>query len=71
MFHLKHNVPAFERSARLVGALLMALAAGLGGLGPVWVWLLGGSALGLALTAWLGFCPACAMMGRRPLDRQP
>lgn len=71
MFHLKRNVPAFERGARLVAALLMALAAGLGGLGPVWVWLLGASALGVALTAWLGFCPACAMMGRHPLDRQP
>ncbi|MGM9515391.1 YgaP-like transmembrane domain [Roseateles sp. DB2] len=71
MFYLKRNVPASERGARLAGALLMALAAGLGGLGPVWAWLLGGSALGLALTALLGFCPACAMMGRRPLDHKP
>lgn len=71
MFHFKRNVPAVERGARLVAALLMALAAGLAGLDPVWAWLLGASALGMALTAWLGFCPACAMMGRRHLDRQP
>ncbi|MBB2487398.1 DUF2892 domain-containing protein [Mitsuaria sp. WAJ17] len=71
MFYLKRNVPAVERIARLAGATLLALAAGFAGLGPAWAWLLGGSALGLALTALLGFCPACAMMGRRPLDRQP
>ncbi|MEO3711146.1 YgaP-like transmembrane domain [Roseateles flavus] len=71
MFYLKRNVPAAERIARLAGATLMVLAAVLGGLEPAWAWLLGGSGLGLALTALLGFCPACAMMGRRPLDRQP
>ncbi len=71
MFYLKRNVPAAERIARLAGATLMVLAAVLGGLEPAWAWLLGASGLGLALTALLGFCPACAMMGRRPLDRQP
>ncbi len=75
MFYLKRNVPAAERIARLAGATLMVLAAvmaaAMGGLEPAWAWLLGGSGLGLALTALLGFCPACAMMGRRPLDRQP
>ena len=71
MFYLKRNVPAAERIARLAGATLMVLAAVIGGLEPAWVWLLGGSGLGLALTALLGFCPACAMMGRRPLNRQP
>ncbi len=72
MIYLKRNLPLFERLARLTGAGLMAFAAWQGGLAMswTWTWALGLTALGLALTALLGFCPACAMMGRRPLDRQ-
>lgn len=71
MFHLKRNMPTLERWGRLLGAALMALAAWQGGLGTTWAWVLGLSGASLAATAVVGFCPACAMLGRRPLDRQP
>lgn len=66
MFHLKRNVPSWERAARL---LLAAILAGLTltiASGPVsWVgWL---TVATLAVTALVGFCPACAMVGRRPV----
>ena len=64
MFHLKRNVPAFERAIRVGLALLAALGA-LYFLPPGALRLLGWAAAGmLAATAAVGFCPACAMLGR-------
>ena len=63
MFYAK-NLPAWERAMRLVGAIAMVLCA----------WQFWGSALGYAfvagavltaLTALVGFCPMCAVAGRR------
>ncbi|RST48093.1 DUF2892 domain-containing protein [Variovorax sp. DXTD-1] len=65
MFHLKRNLPAWERIIRLcLGAFAAAgafyfLPAGT-------LRLLGFAMAGvLASTAIVGFCPACAMLGRR------
>jgi hypothetical protein len=67
MIYVK-NVPGWERVLRaLVGAAALAggaLATGGGWLG----WTLGLGGAGLALSGLFGFCPACAMVGRR-LDR--
>jgi hypothetical protein len=66
MFFLQRNLPAWERAARLGGALLLACA-GLLWLPAGWpVALALGSALVLGLTGVFGFCPACAMAGRKP-----
>ena len=59
------NVPGWERAARaLLGIALLAAVA----LVPLAGWLLWAAiAAGatLAVTALAGFCPACAMIGRR------
>ena len=63
MWYVK-NVPNGERVLRvligLVGAgLSLALLPG------PWSWLGAASAAGLSVSGLLGFCPACAMVGRK------
>jgi hypothetical protein len=66
MFYFKRNLNGFERVARVALALCLAVAA------HAWVpagWLQVGAyaaAVLLACTAIVGFCPACAMVGRKP-----
>lgn len=60
------NVPMGERVVRVVVGLGGAVAAVLlvpGLLG----WVAGASVAGLALTGLVGFCPMCAMVGRKPV----
>lgn len=66
MFHFKHNLPAWERLLRLFLAGLIATAAwAIPGLGT-WMGAAGLAAAALlAVTAFIGFCPACAMLGRK------
>ena len=67
MFYVK-NVPAWERILRLVmGLMALAFAAmnwGVSGL-AVGIGVMGAM---LAMTGLLGFCPMCAMVGRK-LDK--
>lgn len=69
MFYLKRNLPAWERILRLaVGALLALLA--YAGTFPSWpVWVQVSAAAVLGGTALVGFCPACALVGRRLAKR--
>jgi hypothetical protein len=66
MFYRK-NVFAWEQIARLVIG-----AATIGGsfyyLGGWPAWLVAATGLYLMLTGIFGFCPACAMIGRKPID---
>ncbi len=60
------NVPNWERAVRIV----LALAVVVGGLALAaapWNWLLAaaGAGAGFGLTGVVGFCPACALVGRR------
>lgn len=62
-FFLK-NIPGWERSLRILLGLTGALVSLLFLSAPgslFWA----GSALGFALTGVVGFCPACALVGRR------
>lgn len=60
------NLPAWERAARIaLSAAGVVYGLRLPGL---WGWGVVASVLGFALTGLFGFCPACAMLGRRPLD---
>jgi len=66
MWYMK-NVPGWERVLRVaVGVVAAGLA--------VWLvpgtrgWVLGASALGLSVSGLVGFCPMCALVGRR-LDK--
>jgi hypothetical protein len=66
MFY-KRNLPTWERVARVVAGLLMALS-GLAGPGlagtPVGMVLVAAGVVTL-VTGFAGFCPACAIAGRR------
>lgn len=61
------NLPGWERTARVVAGLMMiacgALAPGLS-LTPVG-WIIAGAGVVTLATGFVGFCPACAMVGRR------
>lgn len=63
MLYVK-NVPGWERVLRVLagaGGATLALWAVPGTAG----WLLAAGAAGLVASGLLGFCPACAMVGRR------
>lgn len=63
------NLPPLERLLRITAALL-GIAAAIGYLAEPWQqWLGVASAVGFALTGVLGFCPACAVVGRTLTDR--
>lgn len=71
MFFAK-NLPIFERSLRIlmgVGLILLGMFYFHGGLGSLWGLISAGSGAGAIMTGFFGFCPACAMFGRK-LDKQ-
>lgn len=64
MFYRK-NVSPRERVARSVAGVLMAVC-GLVGLGATPLgWLVAGAGAMTVATGLVGFCPACAMVGRK------
>ena len=58
------NLPNWERALRLVLSAAAAASA-LALLSPPWSWVWAVSALGFSITGLVGFCPACAMGGRK------
>jgi hypothetical protein len=65
MFYLKRNLPFVERGLCLPGAIMLALVVS-AWLSAGWLaWILWVSGAALAGTAIAGFCPACALAGRR------
>ena len=58
------NVPNWERALRLVISVTV-IALALTSVSPPWSWVLAASALGFSVTGLVGFCPACALVGRR------
>ena len=73
MFYAK-NLPPFERALRIVAGLgfillgMLYFQGGLLGLLGLWGALSAASGVGSIVTGFFGFCPACAMVGRK-LDR--
>ncbi|MDR7271222.1 hypothetical protein J2X20_003890 [Pelomonas saccharophila] len=63
MFYVK-NVPPGERIVRVVAGVAGA-GLGLALLGGTAGWLVAASAAGLVASGLFGFCPACALVGRR------
>jgi hypothetical protein len=61
------NVPNWERGLRVIVGLAV-VAWSLLALGGTWGVLLALSAAGIVASGLVGFCPACAMVGRR-LDK--
>ncbi len=58
------NLPSWERVLRLVLSALVVVGAFVT-LAPPTSWVVAGSALSFAMTGLIGFCPACAAVGRR------
>ena len=66
MFYVK-NVPGWERALRVVAGLAM-IACGLAGPGiaaTIVGYAIAASGAVTLLTGFVGFCPMCAMVGRR------
>lgn len=63
------NLPAWERVLRVVAAVALIAVGLVGPLGTTLGWLVAASGAFVALTGFVGFCPACAMVGRK-LDRR-
>ena len=58
------NVPPVERVVR-VGVAIATVAVALVLLKAPWSYLVAASSIGFSLTGFLGYCPACAMVGRK------
>lgn len=68
MFYAK-NVGLRERVVRTLGGVVMILCGAVGlQLSPLGL-LLGGAGAITIVTGLIGFCPACAMVGRKPVER--
>ncbi|NRF70688.1 DUF2892 domain-containing protein [Aquincola sp. S2] len=66
----RKNMGGKERAARLLGgALIVGCALTQIGFTPLG-WVLAASGVVAGLTALFGFCPACAMAGRRPIEER-
>lgn len=66
MFYVK-NLPHWERVLRLIAGIAVIAWAVLN-LDGVAAWIVAASAAGICLSGIFGFCPMCAMVGRR-LDK--
>ena len=60
----RKNVPTFERWLRITTAMV-AVGISLRVLPAPWSWVGAVSAIGIALTGFFGYCPACAIVGRK------
>ena len=68
MFYAK-NVGSKERIVRTVGGTIMILCGAVAlQLSPLGL-LLAGTGVVTIVTGLIGFCPACAMVGRKPVER--
>jgi Protein of unknown function (DUF2892) len=65
MFYRK-NLPGWERAVRVVGGAAMMACGFLGLSGMPIGYLIACSGVVTALTGFVGFCPMCAMVGRKP-----
>jgi len=68
MFYLKRNLPTRERAARVLGSLAVAGGAAWALPAGAVLYAVLASAAGFALTGVVGYCPACAAIGRRPTE---
>ena len=64
MFYRK-NLLGWERAMRVVGGAVMVACGLLGLAGMPIGYLIAGAGLVTALTGFVGFCPMCAMVGRK------
>ena len=68
MFYLKRNVPAVERGLRVVAGLAGACLAFAFAAQPLGMWAGIAGGLMFAVTGLVGYCPMCAMVGRKAVE---
>lgn len=64
----RKNVGTVERWARLAAGASMAVWGLAFADNTAMGWLAAAGGAGLVLTAFFGWCPACAMVGRKPVE---
>ena len=64
MFYRK-NLPGWERAVRTIGGVVMIGYGLLSMPGTMAGYVIAGTGVGAILTGFFGFCPMCAMVGRR------
>ncbi|AMC35622.1 YgaP family membrane protein [Janthinobacterium sp. B9-8] len=69
MFFIKRNLPLWERVLRIALGLVIGWAVWAELTAGIVSWLAGATAATMILTAFVGFCPACALVGRRYLEK--
>ena len=69
MWYVK-NVPGWERVLRVVAGIA-AVAWALSQLSGALGWAVAAAAAGIVVSGLVGFCPACALVGRRLDQRSP
>ncbi len=69
MFYTK-NIPVWERAVRVVAGLAMVACGLLGLKGLLIGYAIAGVGVVTLLTGFVGFCPMCAMVGRRLDSKQ-
>ena len=70
MFYQK-NLPAVERAARAVAGMLLLVGGPVGFKGAPLGYVAAAMGLVALVTGWVGFCPMCAMVGRKPVAKSP
>ncbi|MGO8908363.1 MAG: DUF2892 domain-containing protein [Bradyrhizobium sp.] len=68
MMYFKTNLPGWERAIRIAMGVMVVGLAYLYAPTPLLTWV--GTAMGIMLagTGFIGFCPMCAMVGRRYIE---
>lgn len=68
MFYIK-NLPVWERLLRVGLGIALVIYLLASGISEPWTWLSVAAITILVLTGLIGFCPACALAGRRLAKR--
>lgn len=70
MLYLKTNLPGWERVLRVAMGIIVAVMAYQFAPGVIGSWIGVGTGVMLAVTGFVGFCPMCAMVGRRSIGAE-
>jgi hypothetical protein len=65
VFYFKVNVPGWERLLRVAAGVAVAILAAMYATAPAVMWTGVAGGFMFALTGLVGFCPMCAMVGRK------
>jgi Inner membrane protein YgaP-like, transmembrane domain len=68
MLYLKRNVPGWERFIRIAAGLAAAGLAYAYAQGTIGMWIGIAGGVMFAATGLVGYCPMCAVAGRKPVE---